>query len=156
MDPITVLSVVGKCFSLAGSILAASKAIKDFAKDVKDATKDLDAIANELGALSPLLSTIANNLSTPTGASRNVSEAMLSGLLGVFHGCQQTISEIEGNITKYRETKIWTSSKWALYGKDETKKSLVDLERYKSALGIGLHVFNMYEVLSIISLWLGY
>lgn len=138
MDP---LSITTTCFSLAGAIVKTSKAIAAFSRDAKDAQKDLAQLSGELDALQPILSMVAGHMASSAGKS--VPASVLQELGTVLDGCKLSVKDIESNIERYRGQKVWASTKWALYGEEDMDKLRGTLERYKSALGIGLHVFTV-------------
>ncbi|KAK3331688.1 hypothetical protein B0T19DRAFT_472730 [Cercophora scortea] len=140
MDPLTIVST---CFSLAGSIVSTTKAITSFASEAKDARGDLARLEKELEALRPVLDTIAQSISSGE-ISANQPASMLDQLRTILDGCAETVKEIEAKIAGYAaQNKARRSMTWALYGREDMDKLRRDLEGYRSALGIGLHVLNI-------------
>ncbi|KAM5363904.1 hypothetical protein ACJZ2D_011756 [Fusarium nematophilum] len=138
MDP---LSIVGASLALASAIAKTSMTLTRFSSDFRDCADDLGRISLELQAIAAILDPLTRALSR--SLRRGLPDTLFEQVDSTLVGCVSAVGQIEEHMLKYRNDKVWTKAKWALFGQEDMQKLRESLEVYKMALSIGLQAISL-------------
>ncbi|KAH6880800.1 hypothetical protein B0T10DRAFT_565532 [Thelonectria olida] len=138
MDP---LSIVGTSFALAGSIAKTAMVLTKFSGDFRDSRDDLMRISSELQAIATILDPLTRVLSR--SLKGGLPQSLIEQVDNTLTGCVSAVAQVEAHVEKYQHDKIWTKTKWVVFGQEDMQKLRESLEVYKMALNIGLQAISL-------------
>ncbi|KAM0429730.1 hypothetical protein ACHAPT_006336 [Fusarium lateritium] len=112
-----------------------------FSSDFRDCADDLGRISLELQAIAAILDPLTRALSR--SLRRGLPNTLFEQVDSTLVGCVSAVGQIEQHVAKYRNDKVWTKAKWALFGQEDMQKLRESLEVYKMALSIGLQAISL-------------